>query len=133
MTSFKIAIDPRRRLFVHLLGDIRHALNQALTEEHKDRGLTQADIGRVLGKNRSFVSRKLSGASNMTLETLADLAYALGRGVTITLPLRRPVGQSNRPTTAAQTLETRSPFVMPGRQMDRAPETGTTPQFSHAE
>ncbi|AUN33297.1 helix-turn-helix transcriptional regulator [Niveispirillum cyanobacteriorum] len=93
--SFRSKIDKRRQTYIRLLGEIAHALNKALEEEHAQRGLTQADIARVLGKQKSFVSRKLSGDTNMTLETLADLAYALNRPVRVTLPSREPaVGQN---------------------------------------
>lgn len=88
--SFRSKIDKRRQTYVRLLGEIAHALNKALEEEHAQRGLTQADIARMLGKQKSFVSRKLSGDTNMTLETLADLAYALDRPVRVSLPSRRP-------------------------------------------
>ncbi len=81
-------MDKRQRTYVRLIGAIRHALNQALTEEHARRGLTQADMARLLDRNPSFISRKLNGTSNMTLETLADLAYALDRPVRIALPAR---------------------------------------------
>lgn len=83
-----LTIDKRRRTYVRLIGEIHEALNQALAEEHQTRGLTKADIARLLGKNRAFVTRKLNGSSNMTLETLADLAYALNRPVRLSLPER---------------------------------------------
>jgi transcriptional regulator with XRE-family HTH domain len=86
--SSSLSIDARRRTYVRLIGAIRHALNQALTEEHTARGLTQADIARLLGKDKSFVSRKLAGTSNMTLETLADLAFAMDRPAYVLLPAR---------------------------------------------
>lgn len=93
--SFKSRIDKRRQTYIRLLSEIAHALNQALDEEHARRGLTQADIARTLGKEKSFVSRKLSGDTNMTLETLADLAYALDRPVHVSLPSRQPVAGTN--------------------------------------
>lgn len=95
MTSFSAISDPRRRVFIQLIGDIRHALNEALTEEYKSRKLTRSDVAKILHTNKSFVSRKLSGESNMTLATLADLAYALDRDVEIALPSRRPEEGSN--------------------------------------
>jgi transcriptional regulator with XRE-family HTH domain len=95
MLFSSLHIDKRRRTYVRLIGEIRHALNQALSEENQSRGLTRAAIARLLGKNKSFVSRKLNGTSNMTLETLADLAFALDRPVKISLPLRSTAPQSN--------------------------------------
>lgn len=93
--SFKSRIDKRRQTYIRMLSAIAHALNQALEEEHAQRGLTQADIARTLKKQKSFISRKLSGDTNMTLETLADLAYALDRPVHVSLPSRHPAAGSN--------------------------------------
>jgi hypothetical protein len=95
VTSFSLKSDPRRRSFVRLIGDIRYALNTALGEEHKDKNLTKSDVAKILKTNKSFVTRKLSGESNMTLATLSDLAFALNRTVNITLPSKRPAEGSN--------------------------------------
>jgi transcriptional regulator with XRE-family HTH domain len=88
-----------------MLGEIQHALLEALEEEHATRGLTRAEIARILGRDKSFVTRKLNGESNMTLQSLADLAFALDRPVKIGLPSRRAAAGSNRvqepPTTSA--------------------------------
>jgi len=88
MTSSDLSLTKRRRTFVRLIGEIQHALNSAYAEEHEIRGLTKSQIAREIGRDRSFVTRKLTGMSNMTLESLADLAYALNRPVKVTLPSR---------------------------------------------
>ncbi|MCW2242772.1 helix-turn-helix domain-containing protein [Azospirillum canadense] len=96
-----------------MIGDIQHELNQALAEEHAKRGLTKAEISRILGRDKSFVSRKLNGASNMTLETLADIAFALNRPVRISLPDRDKMGGGNNHVTysAATTTNGAVPSV----------------------
>lgn len=88
MRSHSFRIDKRRRTYVRLLGEVQHALTRALEEEHERRGLTMAEIARILGVSRSDISRKMRGERNMTLETLADLAYALDRPVRVSLPAR---------------------------------------------
>lgn len=93
--SSSLTLHPRRRSYVRLIGEIQHALNHALCEEHQIRGLTKAQIAAVIGKDKSFVTRKLSGTGNMTLETLADLAYALNRPVKVVLPSRTAPSNSN--------------------------------------
>jgi hypothetical protein len=93
-TSSSLRISDREKSYARLIGEIQHALNQALSEEHGATGLTKAQIAVILGKNKSFVTRKLSGASNMTLETLADLAYALNRPVRVRLPSRASAGSN---------------------------------------
>ena len=85
MPSSDIKLDKRRRTYVRLIGDINHALNQALEEEHEQRGLTQSGMAEFLDTDKSFVCRKMNGTSNMTLETFADLAYALNRAVKVEL------------------------------------------------
>jgi transcriptional regulator with XRE-family HTH domain len=97
-TSSNLRLDDREKSYVRLIGEIEHALNQALSEEHKSRGLTKAQIASLIEKNKSFVTRKLSGSSNMTLETLADLAWAMNRPVRVSLPSRAPSGNSAPPT-----------------------------------
>ena len=84
----------RRRTYARLIGEIQHALNEALTDEYKARGLTRSHMAEILGKDKSFVTRKLSGNGNMTLETLADLAYALDRPVRVSLPTRQVTGNA---------------------------------------
>lgn len=103
MKSSNLHISKRRRTFVRLLGEIQHALLEALSEEHHSRGLTRAEIARLIGRDKSFVTRKLTGESNMTLQSLADLAFALDRPVKVTLPSRATGVGSNRTTAPATT------------------------------
>ena len=86
--SSNLHLSKRRRAYVRLLGEIQNALLEALDEEHHQRGLTRAEIARIIGRNKSFVTRKLNGQSNMTLESLADLAFALDRPIKVRLPSR---------------------------------------------
>lgn len=123
--SFKSRIDKRRQTYIRMLGEIAHALNQALEEEHARRGLTQADIARTLGKQKSFVSRKLSGDTNMTLETLADLAYALDRPVRVSLPSRQPaMGANYSQRVRIGSAEPRITHLEKGEQSATAPTSG---------
>ena len=86
--SFSANTTPRRRSYVRLIGEIQRALNSALEEEHTKRGLTRKEIADILGKDKSVITRKFAGSSNMTLETLADLAFALNRPVKVSIPSR---------------------------------------------
>lgn len=95
MTSASARVDKRRRTYVRLIGEIHHALNQALSEEKAKRKLNKTEIGKILGVGRSAISKKFDGRHNLTLETLADLAYALDRPVKVTLPERIGVAGTN--------------------------------------
>jgi transcriptional regulator with XRE-family HTH domain len=93
MKSVNAGTNKRRRTYTRLVGEIQHVLNQALTEEHAARGLTKAAMADTLGWHRSSITKLLSGTRNMTLETLADLAFALNRPVKVSLPSRAETNQ----------------------------------------
>jgi len=78
-----------------LLGQIQHVLNQALDDEHARRGLTRAEMARAIGRDKAFITKKLTGTSNMTLETLSDLAFALDRDIRISLPGSAAAGSNH--------------------------------------
>lgn len=44
----------------------------------EDRGVTKAELALRLGKSKARISQLLGGSSNMTIGTLADIAFALG-------------------------------------------------------
>lgn len=95
MTSSNLSHDRRRRTYVRLIGEIQHALHTALVEEQGRRQLTRTGMAEALQTNKSFITRKLNGTSNMTLETLADLAFALDRIVKVELVSRVTKAGSN--------------------------------------
>ena len=105
MTSSDISLPARRRTYVRMLGEIRHALLTAVAEESATRGLTRTVMARELGRDKSFITRKLAGTSNMTLETLADLAFALNRPVKVSLPARSGLPGSNSNAVLAGDME----------------------------
>lgn len=106
MKSSNLQLSKRRRTYIRMLGEIQHVLLEALEEESRDRGLTRAEMARSIGKNKSFVTRKLSGDSNMTLQSLADLAFSLDRPVKVNLPSRHAQISSNRTVANPATSET---------------------------
>ena len=50
----------------------------AIAEAMARSGKTKADVARTLGTSRAHVTQALSGSRNVTLGTLADLAWAAG-------------------------------------------------------
>src|ERR1700744_1289091 len=100
MTFFRVDIDARSRTAGRFIGRVRRELLKAITEE-KGEGLTQQDLALRLDSQRSNINRQLSGESEITLRSLADLAWALDRE--ITFELRRPThadGQNVAPMTS---------------------------------
>lgn len=129
MRYSKIGQNKKRKTYTRLITELHHALNIALDEEHKRRGLTVSQIAKILGKDKSFVHRKFNGADNMTMETLAELAYALDRPVRVSLPSRHPVGHNG--TTAASSFsrgtKTSTSTVQP-RQHNVSEREDTSPK-----
>lgn len=64
------------------------ATAESIWEEMERRSANKADIAAALGKSKAFVTQVLSGQRNMTLRTLADIAFALNAQVEVRL---RPV------------------------------------------
>jgi transcriptional regulator with XRE-family HTH domain len=100
MTFFRFDINARSRTAGRFVGRVRRELLRAVTEQ-KQAGLTQQELARRLESGRSNVNRQLSGEAEITLRSLADLAWALDRE--ITFELRRPdqaAGQNIAPQTS---------------------------------
>ncbi|MBL8217538.1 MAG: XRE family transcriptional regulator [Bryobacterales bacterium] len=80
-TKFEIEMeDPEfRRLFAQeqLAGEASELVWKVMQE----RGLSKADLARLLGKSRAWVSQMLGTESNLTLRTLADVMHRLGTEV----------------------------------------------------
>ena len=47
----------------------------------ESRGVNRAELARRLGKSRAWVTQLLNGRANLTLKTLAEVAWALGAEV----------------------------------------------------
>lgn len=90
MPSFQISITPKRRAAGRFVEGVRRALNKALAEEHAANGLSQAELARRVGVNRSVVNRQLKGHENLTLSSVGELAWAMGRTICLTLEKPAP-------------------------------------------
>lgn len=66
----------------------------ATTEEilrvMEENGITRAQLARDLGKSKAAVGEFLDGETNLTLRTLADIAWALGGRLAITFGVPTP-------------------------------------------
>ena len=70
--SFRSTISPKDQAAGRFVSRVRRELQKALAEEARKRGLTQSDLARTIGVNRSVISRELRGR-------VAEFAWALGR------------------------------------------------------
>jgi DNA-binding phage protein len=76
--SYELKIDPKRRAAGRFIGTVRKALINAALEEKQSRGLSQQKVAECLGVNRSVINRMLRGEVNLTLRSVAELAWAMG-------------------------------------------------------
>ncbi|WP_018953620.1 helix-turn-helix domain-containing protein [Thioalkalivibrio sulfidiphilus] len=63
-------------------------VTEAIWKEMEDAGVTKTELSDRMGTSKGYISQILSGSRNMTLRTLADICFALGREANISL--RRP-------------------------------------------
>ena len=78
MTSFVFDIGAKARAAARFIDDVRSELQAALVTEKRERKITQQAIAQAIGTSRSVINRQLMGQENLTLRTVAELAWALG-------------------------------------------------------
>lgn len=110
--SFKFGMDPRRKSFVRAIGGAHAAIAEAMQE---DGGITVTELARRLDVDKSVLSRRLKGQTNMTIKALADIAWALGRRVEISLPKKK--AQGNRPVVTSVVWQERPVVLAPKVQI----------------
>jgi len=103
MSSFQTAVTPSRRAGNRFISAVRRTLQKAFAEEASKRGLTQAEIARRLGVNRSVITRELRGVENLTLRSVAELAHGMGRRAELVLTEPSLQVGANAPGHANQT------------------------------
>lgn len=101
MTSFQFDVGSRARKAGRFIGRVRSELLKALSDKKAKDGLTQQALATKLGVHRSLVNRQLSGESNLTLRSLADLAWAMDMELNFELRERADTfGQNEGSTTS---------------------------------
>ncbi|MEO9168125.1 MAG: helix-turn-helix transcriptional regulator [Aestuariivirga sp.] len=78
--SFKIGANVSRkdRIAARFLGQTHALLSNIAVEVFREKGITQSEMARQLGVDRSFVSRILKGVGNPTIRTIGEIAGVLG-------------------------------------------------------
>jgi plasmid maintenance system antidote protein VapI len=122
MSSFQIAISPKRRAAGRFIARVRRVLQAAYVEENERSGMTQSDLARAVDVHRSVISRQLNGREDMTLGRVAELAWAMGRDIVFELPVVHSVQGDN-----VQRLE------VPATPAERSPtQTSNVVSAAHA-
>lgn len=82
--SYRIKISPRARKTSRYVSAIVREVQRAFAYKQHQVGLTQQALAKKLGVDRSVVNRRLLGKDNMTMTTLAELAWALDHDLRVT-------------------------------------------------
>lgn len=77
---------PGPRIPVNRYPVLKRAIPIRIRRILKAKGLTQAQLAHLMGVSRPFITTVLSGKTNLTLETIAKLSYALGEPLITVLP-----------------------------------------------
>lgn len=99
------SVTPRRQTYLRLASDIESQLRDAYDRRFTAGDATQSSVADKLGINRSAVHHRLMGHTNMTIETIADMVWALGCNISVNItdaegnaePLALAAGRGPRP------------------------------------
>ena len=83
MRSFLSKPDSRHKAFLSLASQVEGQLRAAYERRFDEGSENQVTLGRKLGVTRSAVNKRLNGRINMTMETISDMAWALGHRIAI--------------------------------------------------
>jgi transcriptional regulator with XRE-family HTH domain len=70
-------------VYLALSAQVERQLREAYARKFEAGLATQSSIAEKLGIDRSAVHRRLTGRTNMTLETLADMVWALDQAIEV--------------------------------------------------
>lgn len=82
MDEIRSTISPEMKMQMEMSVAIANRIYEIL----ENKGMTQKDLARLLGKTETEVSRWLSGTHNLTLATICKISAALGEEV-VKVPL----------------------------------------------
>lgn len=79
----KREISNRKAVYLSLKSQIERQLRDAFSERYLEEKETKSSLSKKLGINRSLVTRRLRGETNMTTKTIADMVWALGQSIRV--------------------------------------------------
>lgn len=127
MTLFQFDIGDRARKTGRFVGRVRDELVRALSEKRARERVTQQGLAKKLGVHRSLINRQLSGEANLTLRSLADLAWAMD--LDLVFELREPTAHSGQNEQVETSTVSHAPLrIVDGRRRCSAnvePGTGS--------
>jgi plasmid maintenance system antidote protein VapI len=76
--NFVFNIGEKKRITGRYIGSVRRQLTRAVLKA-EERGISRSDIARKIGCHRSRITRMLTGSSNLTLRSISELSWAIGK------------------------------------------------------
>ena len=127
MRSFTDKTDNRRAVYLNLASSIESQLRSAYERQNEEGLTTRADIARKLDVHRSVITRRLTGGQNMTVESIADMVWALGQCIKVDIfdPALHLTNEVLVVPNHSNTPESTSSKPIASRQ-DDTPQTYTT-------
>ena len=101
MTYFHFDIGERARHAGRFIGRVRGELLRALNARRSEIGFSQQGLAQKLEAERSLINRQLSGEANLSLRSLADLAWAMDMEISFELKKPHPKAGQNQPMTTS--------------------------------
>lgn len=89
--SYRLKISPKSRKAGRFIASVHRNLQKAFLET----GLKQQELAAKLSIDRSIVNRRLQGKSNLTLRSIAELAWAMDNDVEIVFSKPTQPARSN--------------------------------------
>jgi transcriptional regulator with XRE-family HTH domain len=101
---------------------VQKMIANALLEAKATAGLSQQAVAQKLGVDRSVINRRVTGRANLTLQSLAELAWALDRELVVDFARRESALEARRPSAkiARALSQWTSAFVEPTKPVPPA-------------
>ena len=77
MKSYRVKIDPKSRKAALFISKLQEKIQEAFVAT----GMTQQEVAKILGVDRSVVNRRLTRSANLTLRSIAEFAYAFDKDI----------------------------------------------------
>jgi transcriptional regulator with XRE-family HTH domain len=113
--------DPEFRRLLSVEALVAEA-SEVIARLMDEQNISKADLARRMNKSRAWVTQLLSGSANMTVRTLAELAYTLGAEVKLQAQppswkvSGTPLGADHTPEALGRKMKTPQPIRLLARQ-----------------
>lgn len=92
--EFVFSLDPKEEASAELVARVGGELQRVFEERKKNEKLTKQDLATLLDVDRSRIHRCLSGYNNLTLATVAELAWAMEADISFSMTCREKASRT---------------------------------------